>query len=156
MDPSGLKLITQPLGDDRYYRLEFVYNGEYTFNYYVKVEGTQSIEINYPYADASQNSSSAEGWDECQNIYYTQFIDNEYILDLNSQNRNFQKTNFVNLFVKGTEIKQKNSPANYNKLTFSIYKVYNFSIGQEVSTNSDYIDIENGVITLKKIKIQVK
>ena len=80
---------TKYAGQDHTYKIRFKIFAptEYVFDYYVQVNGTQKININYPTGtDATQH-----------NIYYFEFTNNQYVLDLTKNKWNLQGKNYVEL-----------------------------------------------------------
>ena len=82
-------LETKYAGKTHKYKIRFKIFAptEYVFDYYVQVNGTQKININYPTGtDATQH-----------NIYYFEFTNNQYVLDLTKNEWNLQGKNYVEL-----------------------------------------------------------
>ena len=184
-----IKLLTQPVAKDFNYRIEFTYishaegfeDATFVFNYYVTVSTGQKIEIAYPFTDGTQSypyengqtidqiiSSFSGNYSEMfadptqtHMLYYDQFENGLYTIDLNSSLRNFNSNSpFVSVYnlekdFENGELKwkwkqklQTNAPS-YNSITYSLYKVY--SDGQEITANlSSFVSVSSdGKIEIK-------
>ncbi len=185
-----IKLLTQPVAKDFNYRIEFTFisqakgfeDATFVFNYYVTVSTGQKIEIAYPFTDGTQSypyengqtidqiiSSFSGNYNEMfadptqtHMLYYDQFENGLYTIDLNSSLRNFNSNSpFVSVynlekdFEENGELKwkwkqklQTNAPS-YNSITYSLYKVY--SDGQEITANlSSFVSVSSdGKIEIK-------
>lgn len=184
-----IKLLTQPVAKDFNYRIEFTFisqasgfqDATFVFNYYVTVSTGQKIEIAYPFTDGTQSypyengqtidqiiSSFSGNYSEMfadptqtHMLYYDQFENGLYTIDLNSSLRNFNSNSpFVSVYnlekdFENGELKwkwkqklQTNAPS-YNSITYSLYKVY--SDGQEITANiSSFVSVSaDGKIEIK-------
>ena len=176
-----IKLLTQPVAEDFNYRIEFTYisradgfqDATFVFNYYVTVSTGQKIEIAYPFTDGTQSypyengqtidqiiSSFSGNYSEMfadptqtHMLYYDQFENGLYTIDLNSSLRNFNSNSpFVSVYnlENGVwEQKLQTNAQNYNRISYSLYKVY--SDGQEITANlSSFVSVSSdGKIEIK-------
>lgn len=176
-----IKLLTQPVAEDFNYRIEFTFisqasgfqDATFVFNYYVTVSTGQKIEIAYPFTDGTQSypyengqtidqviSSFSGNYNEMfadptqtHMLYYDQFENGLYTIDLNSSLRNFNSNSpFVsvyNLENRVWEQKLQTNAQNYNRISYSLYKVY--SDGQEITANlSSFVSVSSdGKIEIK-------
>ena len=176
-----IKLLTQPVAEDFNYRIEFTFisqakgfeDATFVFNYYVTVSTGQKIEIAYPFTDGTQSypyesgqtidqviSSFSGNYSEMfadptqtHMLYYDQFENGLYTIDLNSSLRNFNSNSpFVSVYnLKNGVWEQKlqTNAQNYNRISYSLYKVY--SDGQEITANlSSFVSVSSdGKIEIK-------
>ena len=176
-----IKLLTQPVAKDFNYRIEFTFisqatgfqDATFVFNYYVTVSTGQKIEIAYPFTDGTQSypyengqtidqviSSFSGNYNELfadptqtHMLYYDQFENGLYTIDLNSSLRNFNSNSpFVSVYnlENGVwEQKLQTNAQNYNRISYSLYKVY--SDGQEITANlSSFVSVSSdGKIEIK-------
>lgn len=176
-----IKLLTQPVAKDFNYRIEFTFisqatgfqDATFVFNYYVTVSTGQKIEIAYPFTDGTQSypyengqtidqviSSFSGNYNEMfadptqtHMLYYDQFENGLYTIDLNSSLRNFNSNSpFVSVYnlENGVwEQKLQTNAQNYNRISYSLYKVY--SDGQEITANlSSFVSVSSdGKIEIK-------
>ena len=176
-----IKLLTQPVAKDFNYRIEFTFisqasgfqDATFVFNYYVTVSTGQKIEIAYPFTDGTQSypyengqtidqiiSSFSGNYSEMfadptqtHMLYYDQFENGLYTIDLNSSLRNFNSNSpFVSVYnlENGVwEQKLQTNAQNYNRISYSLYKVY--SDGQEITANlSSFVSVSSdGKIEIK-------
>ncbi|MDY3658715.1 MAG: hypothetical protein SO085_00525, partial [Eubacteriales bacterium] len=146
----------------------------FTFYYYIKVTKNQSIEIFYPYGSGGttlENNAPTDSEKELfpdrtisesfetlrkHIVYFDQFSDGNYIFDLTESANNFNShnshnSNFVNVLVGGEMQQQNTDTPSYNKLRFSIYKIFVNGVETSASAFGDYITVsDSGVVTLKK------
>ncbi|MDD4110533.1 MAG: hypothetical protein PHS54_03150, partial [Clostridia bacterium] len=155
-----LMLVVQPLGENRSYRLEFIYQtivegvtATYTFNYYVDINQAQEIVVYYPYGQSGEEEG-IEDFINYQNIYHSQFTNDTYTIDLNSALGNFNGK-YVELYnhIDDDEIPidQGDIIPTYNTLSFEIYAVYDYrdSPRTQITANlGNFITINNGIVTL--------
>ena len=171
-----LKFITQPVASDSSYRIKFEYivksesydDACFTFYYYIKVTKNQSIKIFYPYgSDGTTLENNAptdsekelfpdmtisESFETLRKhiVYFDQFLGGNYIFDLTKSANNFN-SNFVKVLVGGEMQQQNTDTPSYNKLRFSIYKIFVNGVETSASAFGDYITVsDSGVVTLKK------
>ncbi len=171
-----LKFITQPVAADSSYRIKFEYivksesydDACFTFYYYIKVTKNQSIEIFYPYgSDGTTLENNAptdsekelfpdmtisESFETLRKhiVYFDQFLGGNYIFDLTKSANNFN-SNFVKVLVGGKMQQQNTDTPSYNKLRFSVYKIFVNGVETSASAFGDYIIVsDSGVVTLKK------
>ncbi len=171
-----LKFITQPVASDSSYRIKFEYivksesydDACFTFYYYIKVIKNQSIEIFYPYGSGGttlENNAPTDSEKELfpdmtisesfetlrkHIVYFDQFLGGNYIFDLTESANNFN-SNFVEVLVGGKMQQQNTDTPSYNKLRFSIYKIFVNGVETSASAFDDYITVsDSGVVTLKK------
>ena len=145
----------------------------FVFNYYVTVSTSQKIEIAYPFTDGTQSypyengqtidqiiSSFSGNYNEMfadptqtHMLYYDQFKGGLYTIDLNSSLRNFNSNSpFVSVYnlENGVwEQKLQTNAQTYNRISYSLYKVY--SDGQEITANlSSFVSVSSdGKIEIK-------
>lgn len=153
VDVNTKTIKTNPMGKDHKFKITFTVNYSdatgthypYTFNYYVEASASQTIEINYPYTE-SGNGEILEDFSVSHKVYYDEFENNQYIIDLKSNNNNM----FGNQFVKLTS----SGEGEFNNLIFEIVKVY---VNNEIITNniSSYVTIDNkGKVVLKNVSYE--
>lgn len=142
IENGKLMLKTQPVANDTDYVIQVTYEGyaqgydkaEYVFNYHVKVLASQSITINYPH-----------GEDDKQILYFDQFSNGSYQLDLSSKNRNYTGKTYANVvFAAGIDSALTDITSPFNKLNFTLLNVkingeeiQSSSFGQYVSVSAD-------------------
>lgn len=153
VDVKTKTIKTNPMGKNHKFKITFTVNYSdatgthypYTFNYYVEASASQTIEINYPYT-GSGNGEILEDFSVSHKVYYDEFENNQYIIDLKSNNNNM----FGNQFVKLTS----SGEGEFNNLIFEIVKVY---VNNEIITNniSSYVTIDNnGKVVLKNVSYE--
>lgn len=153
VDVNTKTIKTNPMGKNHKFKITFTVNYSdatgthypYTFNYYVEANASQTIEINYPYT-GSGNGEILEDFSVSHKVYYDEFENNQYIIDLKSNNNNM----FGNQFVKLTS----SGEGEFNNLIFEIVKVY---VNNEIITNniSSYVTIDNnGKVVLKNVSYE--
>lgn len=153
VDVNTKTIKTNPMGKNHKFKITFTVNYSdatgthypYTFNYYVEASASQTIEINYPYT-GSGNNEILEDFSVSHKVYYDEFENNQYIIDLKSNNNNM----FGNQFVKLTS----SGEGEFNNLIFEIVKVY---VNNEIITNniSSYVTIDNnGKVVLKNVSYE--
>ena len=153
VDVNTKTIKTNPMGKNHKFKITFTVNYSdttgthypYTFNYYVEASASQTIEINYPYT-GSGNNEILEDFSVSHKVYYDEFENNQYIIDLKSNENNM----FGNQFVKLTS----SGEGEFNNLIFEIVKVY---VNNEIITNniSSYVTIDNnGKVVLKNVSYE--
>lgn len=153
VDVNTKTIKTNPMGKNHKFKITFTVNYSdttgthypYTFNYYVEASASQTIEINYPYT-GSGNNEILEDFSVSHKVYYDEFENNQYIIDLTSNENNM----FGNQFVKLTS----SGEGEFNNLIFEIVKVY---VNNEIITNniSSYVTIDNnGKVVLKNVSYE--
>lgn len=142
-----LMLKTQPIAENAEYVIQVTYEGfaqgyekaEYVFNYHIQVLASQSIKINYPH-----------GEDDKQILYFDQFTQDSYNIDLGSENRNYTGSAYANIeFVAGIDETFTNPSSAYNKLNFALLNVK--VNGEEISSSnfSGYVSVSaDGKVTI--------
>lgn len=156
-----LMLKTQPIAENAEYVIQVTYEGfaqgyekaEYVFNYHIQVLASQSIKINYPH-----------GEDEKQILYFDQFTQDSYSINLGSKNRNYTGSEYANVEF-AAEIDDptfKNPSSAYNKLNFALLNVKvngeeipssNFSSYVSVSADGKVTILRNGA---NKLEISIE
>lgn len=114
----------------------------YTFGYYVAAAKSQEIEINYPYSQ-EKNSEILQDFEISHKVYYDEFGNGQYLINLQSNKYNMFGKNYVSTKTSGE------ASAEYNKLQFEIVEVY---VNNELVSNaSDYVTIgaESGEVVIK-------
>lgn len=153
VDVNTKTIKTNPMGKNHKFKITFTVNYSdatgthypYTFDYYVEASASQTIEINYPYT-GSGNNEILEDFSVSHKVYYDEFENNQYIIDLKSNENNM----FGNQFVKLTS----SGEGEFNNLIFEIVKVY---VNNEIITNniSSYVTIDdNGKVVLKNVSYE--
>ncbi len=153
VDVNTKTIKTNPMGKNHKFKITFTVNYSdatgthypYTFDYYVEASASQTIEINYPYT-GSGNNEILEDFSVSHKVYYDEFENNQYIIDLKSNNNNM----FGNQFVKLTS----SGEGEFNNLIFEIVKVY---VNNEIIINniSSYVTIDdNGKVVLKNVSYE--
>ncbi len=153
VDVNTKTIKTNPMGKNHKFKITFTVNYSdatgthypYTFDYYVEASASQTIEINYPYT-GSGNNEILEDFSVSHKVYYDEFENNQYIIDLKSNENNM----FGNQFVKLTS----SGEGEFNNLNFEIVKVY---VNNEIITNniSSYVTIDdNGKVVLKNVSYE--
>ncbi len=141
---------TNPMGKEHKFKITFTVYYEnslgtkyaYTFNYYVAAAKSQEIEINYPYSQ-DKNSEILQDFEISHKVYYDEFENDQYLINLQSNKYNMFGKNYVSIKTSGE------ASAEYNKLQFEIVEVY---VNNElVSSASDYVTIgaESGEVVIK-------
>ena len=123
VDVNTKTIKTNPMGKNHKFKITFTVNYSdatgthypYTFDYYVEASASQTIEINYPYT-GSGNNEILEDFSVSHKVYYKEFVNNQYSIDLKSNENNM----FGNQFVKLTS----SGEGEFNNLIFEIVKVY--------------------------------
>lgn len=89
VESSKAVIKTKYAGQDHTYKIRFTIFAPttYVFDYYVNVKGTQKININYPTGKVATQ----------HNIYYSEFANNQYVLDLTKKEWNLQGKQYVEL-----------------------------------------------------------
>lgn len=155
VDVNTKTIKTNPMGKNHKFKITFTVNYSdatgthypYTFNYYVEASASQTIEINYPYT-GSGNGEILEDFSVSHKVYYDEFENNQYIIDLKSNENNM----FGKQFVKLTSSVE--GDFDFNNLIFEIVKVY---VNNEIITNniSSYVTIDNnGKVVLKNVSYE--
>ena len=142
-----LMLKTQPIAENAEYVIQVTYEGfaqgyekaEYVFNYHIQVLASQSIKINYPH-----------GEDDKQILYFDQFTQDSYNIDLGSENRNYTGSAYANIeFAAGIDSTFTNPTSAFNKLN---YALLNFKVnGEEIASSnfSSYVSVSaDGKVTI--------
>lgn len=155
-----LKLKTQPIAKNAEYVIRVTYEGfaqgyekaEYVFNYHIQVLASQSIKINYPH-----------GEDEKQILYFDQFTQDSYSINLGSKNRNYTGSEYANVeFAAEIDPTFTNLSSAYNKLNFALLNVKvngeeipssNFSSYVSVSADGKVTILRNGA---NKLEISIE
>lgn len=158
-----LMLKTQPFAQDTEYVIQVTYEGfaqgyekaEYVFNYHIQVLASQSIKINYPHGE--------DGKDGKQVLYFDQFTQDSYNINLGSKNRNYTGSEYANVeFAAGIDPTFKNPSSAYNKLNFALLNVKvngeeipssNFSSYVSVSADGKVTILRNGA---NKLEISIE
>lgn len=141
---------TNSMGKEHKFKITFtVYYGNslgtkyaYTFGYYVAAAKSQEIEINYPYSQ-EKNSEILQDFEISHKVYYDEFENGQYLINLQSNKYNMFGKNYVSIKTSGE------ASAEYNKLQFEIVEVY---VNNELVSNAnDYVTIgaENGEVVIK-------
>lgn len=155
-----LMLKTQPIAENAEYVIQVTYEGfaqgyekaEYVFNYHIQVLASQSIKINYPH-----------GEDDKQILYFDQFTQDSYNINLGSKNRNYTGSEYANVeFAAGIDPTFTNLSSAYNKLNFALLNVKvngeeipssNFSSYVSVSADGKVTILRNGA---NKLEISIE
>ena len=156
-----LMLKTQPIAENAEYVIQVTYEGfaqgyekaEYVFNYHIQVLASQSIKINYPH-----------GEDDKQILYFDQFTQDSYNINLGSKNRNYTGSAYANVeFAAGIDDPTFTNPLSaYNKLNFALLNVKvngeeipssNFSSYVSVSADGKVTILRNGA---NKLEISIE
>lgn len=155
-----LMLKTQPIAENAEYVIQVTYEGfaqgyekaEYVFNYHIQVLASQSIKINYPH-----------GEDDKQILYFDQFTQDSYNINLGSKNRNYTGSKYANVeFAAGIDSTFTNLSSAYNKLNFALLNVKvngeeipssNFSSYVSVSADGKVTILRNGA---NKLEISIE
>lgn len=155
-----LMLKTQPIAENAEYVIQVTYEGfaqgyekaEYVFNYHIQVLASQSIKINYPH-----------GEDDKQILYFDQFTQDSYNIDLGSENRNYTGSEYANVeFAAEIDPTFTNPSSAYNKLNFALLNVKvngeeipssNFSSYVSVSADGKVTILRNGA---NKLEISIE
>lgn len=142
-----LMLKTQPIAENAEYVIQVTYEGfaqgyekaEYVFNYHIQVLASQSIKINYPH-----------GEDDKQILYFDQFTQDLYNINLGSKNRNYTGSAYANVeFAAGIDPTFTNLSSAYNKLNFALLNVK--VNGEEIASSSfsSYVSVSaDGKVTI--------
>lgn len=155
-----LVLKTQPIAQDTEYVIQVTYEGyaqgyekaEYVFNYHIQVLASQSIKINYPHGEVDK-----------QILYFDQFTQDSYNINLGSKNRNYTGSAYANVeFAAGIGETFKNPSSAYNKLNFALLNVK--VNGEEIASSnfSSYVSVSaDGKVTIlrngaNKLEISIK
>ena len=160
IENGKLMLKTQPIAENAEYVIQVTYEGfaqgyekaEYVFNYHIQVLASQSIKINYPH-----------GEDDKQILYFDQFTQDSYNINLGSKNRNYTGSEYANVkFVAGIDPTFTNLSSAYNKLNFALLNVKvngeeipssNFSSYVSVSADGKVTILRNGA---NKLEISIE
>lgn len=145
-----VKIQTNPMGKEHKFKITFTVYYEnslgtkyaYTFGYYVAAAKSQEIEINYPYSQ-DKNSEILQDFEISHKVYYDEFENGQYLINLQSNKYNMFGKNYVSIKTSGE------ASAEYNKLQFEIVEVY---VNNELVSNaSDYVTIgaESGEVVIK-------
>jgi len=145
-----LTIQTNPMGKEHKFKITFTVYYEnslgtkyaYTFDYYVAAAKSQEIEINYPYSQ-DKNSEILQDFEISHKVYYDEFENGQYLINLQSNKYNMFGKNYVSIKTSGE------ASAEYNKLQFEIVEVY---VNNELVSNaSDYVTIgaESGEVVIK-------
>ena len=155
-----LMLKTQPIAENAEYVIQVTYEGfaqgyekaEYVFNYHIQVLASQSIKINYPH-----------GEDDKQILYFDQFTQDLYNINLGSKNRNYTGSAYANVeFAAEIDPTFTNPSSAYNKLNFALLNVKvngeeipssNFSSYVSVSADGKVTILRNGA---NKLEISIE
>ncbi len=155
-----LMLKTQPIAENAEYVIQVTYEGfaqgyekaEYVFNYHIQVLASQSIKINYPHGEESK-----------QVLYFDQFTQDSYNINLGSNNRNYTGSAYANVeFAAGIDPTFTNPSSAYNKLNFALLNVKvngeeipssNFSSYVSVSADGNVTILRNGA---NKLEISIE
>ncbi|MCI6573400.1 MAG: hypothetical protein MSA34_03525, partial [Firmicutes bacterium] len=155
-----LMLKTQPIAENAEYVIQVTYEGfaqgyekaEYVFNYHIQVLASQSIKINYPHGEESK-----------QVLYFDQFTQDSYNINLGSKNRNYTGSAYANVeFAAGIDPTFTNLSSAYNKLNFALLNVKvngeeipssNFSSYVSVSADGKVTILRNGA---NKLEISIE
>ena len=144
---GGLMLKTQPLAQNAEYVIRVTYEGfaqgyekaEYVFNYHIQVLASQSVKINYPHGEVGK-----------QVLYFDQFTQDSYNINLGSKNRNYTGSAYANVeFAAGIDTTFTNPSSAYNKLNFALLNVK--VNGEEISSSnfSSYVSVSaDGKVTI--------
>lgn len=147
IENGKLMLKTQPIAENAEYVIQVTYEGfaqgyekaEYVFNYHIQVLASQSIKINYPH-----------GEDDKQILYFDQFTQDSYNINLGSKNRNYTGSEYANVkFAAGIDPTFTNLSSAYNKLNFALLNVK--VNGEEISSSnfSSYVSVSaDGKVTI--------
>lgn len=142
-----LVLKTQPIAQDTEYVIQVTYEGyaqgyekaEYIFNYHIQVLASQSIKINYPH-----------GEDDKQVLYFDQFTQDSYNINLGSKNRNYTGSAYANIeFAAGIDSTFTNPSSAFNKLNYALLNVK--VNGEEIASSnfSSYVSVSaDGKVTI--------
>ena len=160
IENGKLMLKTQPIAENAEYVIQVTYEGfaqgyekaEYVFNYHIQVLASQSIKINYPH-----------GEDDKQILYFDQFTQDSYNINLGSNNRNYTGSAYANVeFAAGIDQTFTNPSSAYNKLNFALLNVKvngeeipssNFSSYVSVSADGKVTILRNGA---NKLEISIE
>ena len=160
IENGKLMLKTQPIAENAEYVIQVTYEGfaqgyekaEYVFNYHIQVLASQSIKINYPH-----------GEDDKQILYFDQFTQDSYNINLGSKNRNYTGSKYANVeFAAGIDPTFTNLSSAYNKLNFALLNVKvngeeipssNFSSYVSVSADGKVTILRNGA---NKLEISIE
>ena len=145
-----VKIQTNAMGKEHKFKITFTVYYEnslgtkyaYTFDYYVAAAKSQEIEINYPYSQ-EKNSEILQDFEISHKVYYDEFENGQYLINLQSNKYNMFGKNYVSIKTSGE------ASAEYNKLQFEIVEVY---VNNELVSNAiDYVTIgaENGEVVIK-------
>lgn len=155
-----LMLKTQPIAENAEYVIQVTYEGfaqgyekaEYVFNYHIQVLASQSIKINYPHGEENK-----------QVLYFDQFTQDSYNINLGSNNRNYTGSAYANVeFAAGIDPTFTNPSSAYNKLNFALLNVKvngeeipssNFSSYVSVSADGKVTILRNGA---NKLEISIE
>lgn len=166
IENGKLMLKTQPIAKNAEYVIRVTYEGfaqgyekaEYVFNYHIQVLASQSIKINYPHGEVGE-----DGKDGKQVLYFDQFTQDSYNINLGSKNRNYTGSAYANVkFVAGIDETFTNPSSAYNKLNFALLNVK--VNGEEISSSnfSSYVSVSaDGKVTIlrngaNKLEISIK
>ena len=152
---EGKTIKTNPMGKDHKFKITFKVHYEdnagkyydYEFSYYVTATASQSIEINYPYTE-DKNSEILEDFSVSHKVYYDEFENNQYVIDLKSSKNNMLGKYFVKLKLTTS------GDGEFNKLNFELAKVY---VNNELLENniSNYVTVdENGKVVLRNVSYE--
>ena len=162
-----LMLKTQPIAENAEYVIRVTYEGfaqgyekaEYVFNYHIQVLASQSIKINYPHGEVGE-----DGKDGKQVLYFDQFTQDSYNINLGSKNRNYTGSEYANVeFAAEIDDPTFTNPLSaYNKLNFALLNVKvngeeipssNFSSYVSVSADGKVTILRNGA---NKLEISIE
>lgn len=153
IENGKLMLKTQPIAENAEYVIRVTYEGfaqgyekaEYVFNYHIQVLASQSIKINYPHGEVGE-----DGKDGKQVLYFDQFTQDSYNINLGSKNRNYTGSAYANVkFVAGIDETFTNPSSAYNKLNFALLNVK--VNGEEIASSnfSSYVSVSaDGKVTI--------
>ena len=160
IENGKLMLKTQPIAKNAEYVIQVTYEGyaqgyekaEYIFNYHIQVLASQSIKINYPH-----------GEDDKQILYFDQFTQDSYNINLGSKNRNYTGSAYANIeFAAGIDSTFTNPTSAFNKLNYALLNVK--VNGEEIASSnfSSYVSVSaDGKVTIlrngaNKLEISIK
>lgn len=146
INPTTLEVVTQPVAFDSDYVIQVTYSGfaagyekaEYVFSYPITVVGTQKIDVNYPH-----------GENDGHIIYFDQFTNNQYLIDLVSTNRNYANKTYANVAFEYGITSDVNE--SFNKLHFALATVK--VDDQEIleSAFANYVEVsDDGKVVIKQ------
>lgn len=146
INPTTLEVVTQPVAFDSDYVIQVTYSGfaagyekaEYVFSYPITVVGTQKIDVNYPHGEKDGHI-----------IYFDQFTNNQYLIDLVSTNRNYANKTYANVAFEYGITSDVNE--SFNKLHFALATVK--VDDQEIleSAFANYVEVsDDGKVVIKQ------